>query len=54
MPIVTDHRVPTLDAIHLAVAIEECPALADGEAIEFVTRDRDQAAAAVALRLMVR
>jgi len=52
--LVTDHRVRTLDAMHLAVAIEECPQLANGEEIEFVTRDRDQAAAAVALGLMVR
>ena len=45
--IVLDHRVRTLDAIHLAVALE----LRDGEEDEvtFVTRDADQAAAAKAL-----
>ncbi len=52
--LVTEHRLRTLDAIHLAVAIEEGPRLAAGEAIKFVTRDRDQAAAARALGLAVR
>jgi len=52
--LVTEHRLRTLAAIHLAVAIEEGPRLAAGEAIEFVTRDRDQAAAARALGLTVR
>ena len=40
--LVTEHRLRTLAAIHLAVAIE------------FVTRDRDQAAAARALGFTVR
>ena len=52
--LVTEHRLRTLDAIHLAVAMEEGPRLAAGEEIHFVTRDRDQAAAARALGLTVR
>lgn len=52
--LVTEHRLRTLDAIHLAVAIEEGPRLAAGDAMEFVTRDRDQATAARALGLTVR
>ena len=52
--LVTEHRLRTLDAIHLAVAIEEGPRLAAGEEMAFVTRDRDQAAAARALGLTVR
>jgi predicted nucleic acid-binding protein len=49
------HRLRTLDAVHLAVALEECPALAGGEQdVVFVTRDEDQAAAAGALGLAVR
>ncbi len=52
--LVTEHRLRTLAAIHLAVAIEEGPRLAAREDIEFVTRDRDQAAAARALGLAVR
>ncbi|HZD71702.1 MAG TPA: type II toxin-antitoxin system VapC family toxin [Actinomycetes bacterium] len=51
--LVLDHRLRTLDAIHLAVAVEECPALADGEDIVFVTRDRNQGAVAAALGLSV-
>jgi len=47
--LVLDHALRSLDAIHLAVALEECPALADGEEIVFVTRDERQAAAASAL-----
>jgi hypothetical protein len=40
-----DHRLRTLAAIHLAVAVEECPELAsDGEHVAFVTRDGDQGA----------
>ena len=49
--LVLEHRLRTLDAIHLAVAIEECPAYAGGLDIVFVTRDGDQAAAARALGL---
>lgn len=44
--LVLERRLRTLDAIHLAVAAEECPALAGNDDIVFVTRDRDQAAAA--------
>lgn len=49
-----EHRLRTLDALHLAVALEECPALADGEDIVLVTRDEQQAAAATAVGLAVR
>lgn len=42
--VVLTHRVGTLDAIHLAVAIEERSAL--DEPIVFVTRDDEQAIAA--------
>jgi predicted nucleic acid-binding protein len=42
--VVLEHRVGTLDAIHLAVAIEERRAL--DEPIVFVTRDDEQAIAA--------
>lgn len=52
--LVTEHRLRTLDAIHLAVAIEEGPRIAVGEPVEFVTRDSDQAAAARDLGLLVR
>lgn len=44
----------TLDAIHLAVAIEDAPAVAGGAEIVLITRDVDQAAAARSLGLMVR
>ena len=49
--VVLAHRVGTLDAIHLAVAIEESDAL--GEPIVFVTRDDEQAIAARDLGLDV-
>ena len=53
--LVLEHRLRTLDAIHLAVAVEECPELAgDGEGVTFVTRDSDQGTAATALGLTVR
>lgn len=52
--LVLKHRVRTLDALHLAAAVEECPALAPGEAVVFVTRDANQAATAVALGLVGR
>lgn len=52
--LVLDHSIRTLDAIHLAAAMEAGPRLAAGEEIHFVTRDRDQAAAARALGLTVR
>jgi predicted nucleic acid-binding protein len=49
--LIVEHRLRTLDAIHLAVCIEDCPAFAGDEAIVFVTRDDRQAAAARALGL---
>lgn len=52
--LVREHRLRTLDAIHLAVALGDARALADGEEVVLVTRDDDQAAAARALGLAVR
>jgi uncharacterized protein len=49
--LVLQHRLRTLDALHLAVALEEAPALADEEGVIFVTRDADQATAAAAVGL---
>lgn len=49
--VVRAHRVGTLAAIHLAVAIEESEAL--GEPLVFVTRDGEQAVAARELGLEV-
>lgn len=49
--VVRAHRVGTLDAIHLAVAIEESEAL--GEPLVFVTRDGEQAITARELGLEV-
>jgi len=46
--LVLERRLRMLDAIHLAVAAEDCPALAGDDDIAFVTRDRDQASAAAA------
>jgi len=51
--LVREHRLRTLDAIHLAVALEDARTLADGAAVVLVTRDADQAAAARALGLAV-
>ncbi len=51
--LVLEHRLRTLDAIHLAVALEECPLLAGEDDILFVTRDEDQAAAAGAVGFSV-
>jgi predicted nucleic acid-binding protein len=48
-----EHRLRTLDAIHLAVALEECPAIAGDDDVLFVTRDRDQATAAASLGFAV-
>ena len=45
--LVLEHRLGTLDAIHLAVAVEERRRSPDP--VAFVTRDADQAAAAKAL-----
>jgi len=42
-----------MDAVHLAVATEECPAIAAGDDVVFITRDREQANAAAALGLVV-
>jgi len=47
------HRLRSLDAIHLAVALEDGLALTRGEQLLFVTRDARQAAAARALGLSV-
>ncbi|HEX9824416.1 MAG TPA: type II toxin-antitoxin system VapC family toxin [Actinomycetota bacterium] len=52
--LVVEHRLRTLDALHPAVALEECPALAGDEDVVFVTRDGDQASAAKKLGLPVR
>lgn len=52
--LVRQHRLRTLDAIHLAVALEDAPHYADGDEVVLVTRDADQAAAARALGLAVR
>jgi predicted nucleic acid-binding protein len=52
--LVLEHQLRTLDAIHLAVALEECPALAEGKQVVFVTRDEDQAAVASAVGLALR
>jgi len=51
---ILDHRLRPLDAIHLAVCAEDCPALAGDDEIIFVTRDDDQAKAARALGFTVR
>jgi predicted nucleic acid-binding protein len=51
--LVTEHAVRTLDAIHLAVALTDATALAVGEPVVLVTRDRQQAAAAKAAGLAV-
>lgn len=52
--LVLTHRLRTLDAIHLAVRVEDCPDLAADTDIVFVTRDEDQLRAARALGLAVR
>lgn len=52
--VVIQHRVRTLDAIHLAVAINDAAALAEDESVVFVTRDKTQAEAANALGMEVR
>lgn len=51
--ILAEHPVRTLDAIHLAVAIEDGGRLAGDDELAFVTRDRVQAEAARALGLSV-
>jgi hypothetical protein len=52
--LVAEHGLRTLDAIHLAVCVEDCPAFAGDDAIVFVTRNSVQASAARALGLEVR
>lgn len=52
--LVLKHKIRTLDAVHLAVAVEEGPALAPGGDVALVTRDDEQAAAARSLGLLVR
>lgn len=51
--LISEHRLRTLDAIHVAVAWEEFGALTDADEVVFVTRDKDQAAAARSLGLAV-
>jgi len=50
--LVREHRLRTLDAIHLAVALD-APTAAGADEFVFVTRDADQAAAARVLGLAV-
>lgn len=47
------HRLYALDAIHLAVALEDVVPFADGEPVRFLTCDRIQADAARALGFTV-
>lgn len=51
--LVTAHKLRALDAIHLAVALEDGRTVAAGDELVFVTRDEDQAAAARELGLAV-
>jgi predicted nucleic acid-binding protein len=51
--LVTRHALRTLDAIHVAAALAEIPALPEGDDLIFVTRDRAQAQAAHDLGLSV-
>lgn len=51
--LVRKFRLRTLDAIHLAVALEDAPGYAGDDEVVLVTRDADQAAAARALGLAV-
>jgi len=51
--LISTYRVYALDAIHLAVALDDVVPLAAGEPIRFLTRDRVQADAARALGFMV-
>jgi uncharacterized protein len=52
--LVAEQVLRTLDAIHLAVALTDVTTLAAGEPVELVTRDKRQAAAAIALGVPVR
>lgn len=51
--LVLEHQLTTLDAIHLAVALEDAADLAGEDEVIFVTRDRTQARAARTLGLTV-
>lgn len=51
--LVVSHALRTLDAIHVAAALAEIPALPEGDDLVFVTRDHAQAQAAHDLRLSV-
>jgi predicted nucleic acid-binding protein len=51
--LVCQQAVRTLDAIHLAVALTDATALAAGDPVVLVTRDRAQARAAAAIGLSV-
>lgn len=51
--LVLEHDLRSLDALHLAVALEDARVVAGDEELVFVTRDRDQATAAAALGLAV-
>jgi len=51
--LVREHRLRTLDAIHLAVALTDATTLAAGEQITFVTCDQQQGVAAEACGLAV-
>lgn len=52
--LVLEHRLRALDAVHLAVALEQYRPIAADTDVVFVTRDQDQAAAASALGFAVR
>ena len=51
--LVQEYRLRALDALHLAVAIEDARPLAGADAFVFATRDRYQADAAMALGFQV-
>ncbi len=44
--LVLDRRFKSMDAIHVAIAVEECPPLAGNENVVFISRDHDQATVA--------
>ncbi|WP_198319442.1 type II toxin-antitoxin system VapC family toxin [Actinopolyspora erythraea] len=52
--LVIGHAIPTLDAIHLAAALEQAAPLAAGDDLVMVTRDTRQAAVAAEKGLSVR
>lgn len=49
-----EHRLRTLDALHLAVALQDGPAIAGDLDLAFVTRDAEQAVAAKELGFALR